>query len=99
MNDEKCGIASSIDFTIRKKISYLKPGDKVWIVSSDGYLLRAGVVERERGSFYVEIDGLLYWKKGIDGKHRYSKNYLQFAMTPEDGRKYVVYYPVDFKDE
>lgn len=35
----------------------------------------------------------------MDGKHRNRNNYMQFAMTPEDGKKYVVYYPEGFKDD
>ena len=38
------------------------------------------------------------YKRGLDGKHRNRNNYMQFAMTPEDGKKYVVYYPEGFKD-
>lgn len=80
-----------------KRISYLKEGDKVWIVSSEGYLLHVDSVTRVRGS-YVEIDRILYWKRGLDGKHRNRNNYMQFAMTPEDGKKYVVFYPDWFKE-
>lgn len=83
---------------VRKRISYLNKGDKVWIPSSDGYLLHADVVRAERGRSYMEIDRILYWKRGLDGKHRNRNNYMQFAMTPEDGKKYVVYYQEGFKD-
>lgn len=59
---------------------------------------KKNVVRADRGRSYVEIDGILYWKRGLDGKHRNRNNYMQFAMTPEDGKKYVVYYPEGFKD-
>lgn len=87
-----------IKLNINRKESYLNVGDKVWIVSSDGYLLHTDVVERVT-EFYAIIDGRQYWRHATDGKHRFRNNYLQFAMTPENGRDYVVYYPKDFKDE
>lgn len=80
-----------------KRISYLKEGDKVWIVSSEGYLLHVDTVTKVRGS-YVEIDRILYWRRGLDGKHRNRNNYMQFAITPEDGKRYVIYYPDWFKE-
>lgn len=99
MTDEEFALDNKNDkIIIKKKISYLSKGDKVWIVSSDGYLLHTDVVRAERGRSYVDIDGILYWKRGLDGKHRNRNNYMQFAMTPEDGKKYVVYYPEGFKD-
>lgn len=99
MTDEEFALDNKNDkIIIKKKISYLSKGDKVWIVSSDGYLLHTDVVRADRGRSYVDIDGILYWKRGLDGKHRNRNNYMQFAMTPEDGKKYVVYYPEGFKD-
>lgn len=77
---------------IPKRITFLKEGDEAWIVSSDGYLLHKGRVERVVNS-YVEIDRILYWKRGVDGKHRNRNNYTQFAMSPEDAKKYVIFYP------
>ena len=98
MTDEEFVLDNKKKVVVRKRISYLNKGDKVWIVSSDGYLLHTDVVRAERGRSYVDIDGILYWKRGLDGKHRNRNNYMQFAMTPEDGKKYVVYYPEGFKD-
>ena len=98
MTDEEFALDNKKKVVVRKRISYLNKGDKVWIVSSDGYLLHTDVVRAERGRSYVDIDGILYWKRGLDGKHRNRNNYMQFAMTPEDGKKYVVYYPEGFKD-
>ena len=100
MTDEEFALENKeVKFILKKRISYLNPGDRVWIVSSDGYLLHTDVVRRDRGRSYVDIDGILYWKRGLDGKHRNRNNYMQFAMTPEDGKKYVVYYPEGFKDD
>lgn len=98
MTDGEFVLDNKKKVVVRKRISYLNKGDKVWIVSSDGYLLHTDVVRAERGRSYVDIDGILYWKRGLDGKHRNRNNYMQFAMTPEDGKKYVVYYPEGFKD-
>lgn len=99
MTDEEFALDNKKKVAVRKRISYLNKGDKVWIVSSDGYLLHTDIVRRDRGRSYVDIDGILYWKRGLDGKHRNRNNYMQFAMTPEDGKKYVVYYPEGFKDD
>lgn len=33
------------------------------------------VVRAERGRSYVDIDGILYWKRGLDGKHRNRNNH------------------------
>lgn len=100
MTDEEFALDNKNDkIIIKKKISYLSKGDKVWIVSSDGYLLHTGIVRRDRGRSYVDIDGILYWKRGLDGKHRNRSNYMQFAMTSEDGKKYVTCYPEGFKDD
>lgn len=100
MTDEEFALENKeVKFIPKKRISYLNPGDRVWIVSSDGYLLHTDVVRRDLGRSYVDIDGILYWKRGLDGKHRNRNNYMQFAMTPEDGKKYVVYYPEGFKDD
>ena len=98
MTDEEFVLDNKKRVVVKKRISYLSKGDKVWIVSSDGYLLHTAVVRADRGRSYVDIDGILYWKRGLDGKHRNRNNYMQFAMTPEDGKKYVVYYPEGFKD-
>lgn len=95
MTDEEFFIDEEKKVVIpKKKITFLKEGDEAWIVSSDGYLLHKGKVERVVNS-YVEIDGILYWKRGVDGKHRNRNNYMQFAMKPSDAKKYVVYYPKD----
>ena len=44
MTDEEFVLDNKKKVVVRKRISYLNKGDKVWIVSSDGYLLHTDVV-------------------------------------------------------
>lgn len=79
----------SVEFVKPKKISHMKTGDKVKIVTSEGYIIGEGIIEREVNS-YVVLNGEKYWKRGIDGKHRKRTNYLEFLMTPKDANEYKV---------
>lgn len=72
-----------------KAISYLDVGDEVWLLHSNGKVLDKGVIEREVNN-YVVFKGRKYWKRGLDGKHRFVNDYCRFLMTPEDGAKYAV---------
>lgn len=88
MNNEEFDLSLK-EQKIPKRKSYLKKGDEIWIVSSEGFLIDKTRVERIMKS-YVVAKGNMYWVRGLDGKHRNRNNYLQFAMKPKDALKYLV---------
>ena len=71
------------------EITYLKEGDFVYIVTSDGRIIGDGKVEGFINC-YVIVGGDKYWAKGINRKHRKRNNYLVFLMKPEDAKKYAI---------
>lgn len=71
------------------EITYLRKGDFVYIVTSDGRIVGDGKVEGFVNS-YVIVGGDKYWAKGINRKHRKRNNYLVFLMKPKDAKKYAV---------
>ena len=70
------------------EITYLRKGDFVYIVTSDGRIIGDGKVRGFVNS-YVIVGGDKYWSKGINRKHRKRNNYLVFLMKPEDAKKYA----------
>lgn len=88
MTDEQFTINNTIIIK-EKRLTFLKVGDKVKVVSSAGEILGEGIVEREVNS-YIVVNGEKYWKRGIDGKHRKRTNYLEFAMNLKDAEEYRV---------
>lgn len=70
------------------EITYLRKGDFVYIITSDGRIVGDGKVRGFVNS-YVIVGGDKYWAKGINRKHRKRNNYLVFLMKPEDAKKYA----------
>lgn len=75
-------------FKKKPKITILEIGDPVYLLHSSGKVLGSGKVEGEVNN-YVLFKGRKYWKRGVDGKHRYINNYLNFLMNPTDAREYA----------
>lgn len=72
----------------KRTLKVLKLGQKVWIVRSNGELVKSSVVSDIKNSYAV-IDGHKYWLKAVNGKHRNRNNYTEFAMNLHDTRNYT----------